>query len=199
METSPLALVSITRPREDGTYGTFDPVDADRLSEDLRVRCVAAIERYRAEPAAVARTTQSLSTGGRVSRASTAMVFSVSRLQGFNRGQSGRKEPVPTNVRPRTVGSEASPQPSSRHRGSVPFSVKEKGNGLPRHSPRHNGLTWLVPFSIVCWRSQGYRCLLSGDATPMMPQPTFIENSTDPTSFTLVGSELDLVGKHPLA
>ncbi len=49
METSPLALVSIVRPREDGTYGTFDPVDADRLSEDLRVRCVAAIERYRAE------------------------------------------------------------------------------------------------------------------------------------------------------
>jgi hypothetical protein len=48
METSPLALVSITRQCEDGTYGTFDPVDTDRLSEDLRVRCVAAIERYRA-------------------------------------------------------------------------------------------------------------------------------------------------------
>jgi hypothetical protein len=49
METSPLALVSIAQQREDGTYGTFDPVDADRLSEDLRARCVAAIERYRAE------------------------------------------------------------------------------------------------------------------------------------------------------
>jgi hypothetical protein len=49
MEMSPLRLVSIVRPREDGTDGTFDPVDADRRSEDLRVRCVAAIERYRAE------------------------------------------------------------------------------------------------------------------------------------------------------
>jgi hypothetical protein len=47
METSPLALVSIVRQREDGTYGTLDPVDADSLSEDLRVRCVEAIERYR--------------------------------------------------------------------------------------------------------------------------------------------------------
>jgi hypothetical protein len=49
METSPLALVSIVRQWEDRTYGTFDPVDADSLSEDLQVRCVAAIERYRAE------------------------------------------------------------------------------------------------------------------------------------------------------
>ncbi len=49
METSPLALVSIARQREDGTYGTLEPVDADSLSEDLRVRCVEAIERYRAE------------------------------------------------------------------------------------------------------------------------------------------------------
>jgi hypothetical protein len=49
METSPLALVSIARQREDGTFGTLDPVDADSLSEDLRVRCVEAIERYRAE------------------------------------------------------------------------------------------------------------------------------------------------------
>jgi len=49
METSPLALVSIARQREDGTYGTFDPVDADSLPEDLRVRCVAAIESYQAE------------------------------------------------------------------------------------------------------------------------------------------------------
>jgi hypothetical protein len=39
----------MVRPREDGTFGTFDPVDADRVSEDLRVRCVAAIERSRAE------------------------------------------------------------------------------------------------------------------------------------------------------
>jgi hypothetical protein len=49
MPTSPLALVSIVRQREDGPYGSFDPVDADRLSEDLRARCVEAIERYRAE------------------------------------------------------------------------------------------------------------------------------------------------------
>ena len=49
METSPLALVSIVRQREDATYGTLDPVDAESLSEDLRVRCLEAIERYRAE------------------------------------------------------------------------------------------------------------------------------------------------------
>jgi hypothetical protein len=49
MDTSPLALVSIARQREDGTYGTLDPVEADSLSEDLRVRCVEAIEQYRAE------------------------------------------------------------------------------------------------------------------------------------------------------
>jgi hypothetical protein len=49
MDTSPLALVSIVRQCEDGTYGTFDPVDADSLTEDLRVRCLEAIERYRAE------------------------------------------------------------------------------------------------------------------------------------------------------
>jgi hypothetical protein len=49
METSPFALVSIARQREDGPFGTFEPMDADRLSEDLRGRCVAAIERYRAE------------------------------------------------------------------------------------------------------------------------------------------------------
>jgi hypothetical protein len=35
--------------REGGTFGTFDPVDADSLCEDIRVRCLAAIERYRAE------------------------------------------------------------------------------------------------------------------------------------------------------
>ncbi len=49
MDTSPLALVSIVREREDGTFGTLDPVDADSLSEDLRARCLEAIERYRAE------------------------------------------------------------------------------------------------------------------------------------------------------
>ena len=41
--------MSIARSRENGTYGTLEPVEADSLSEDLRVRCVAAIERYRAE------------------------------------------------------------------------------------------------------------------------------------------------------
>jgi hypothetical protein len=46
METSPLVLVSIARQQEDGT---LDPVEADSLSEDLRVRCVGAIERYQAE------------------------------------------------------------------------------------------------------------------------------------------------------
>jgi hypothetical protein len=45
-DTSPFARVSIARQREDGT---FEPMDADSLSEDLRVRCVEAIERYRAE------------------------------------------------------------------------------------------------------------------------------------------------------
>jgi hypothetical protein len=49
MDTSPVALVSIVRHCEDGTYGTFDPVDADRLTEALRVRCLEAIARSRAE------------------------------------------------------------------------------------------------------------------------------------------------------
>jgi hypothetical protein len=49
METSPLRLVSIVRQREDGTYGTLDPVEVESLSEDLRTRCLEAIERYRAE------------------------------------------------------------------------------------------------------------------------------------------------------
>jgi hypothetical protein len=49
METSPLARVSIARQREDGPYGSLEPVEADSLSEDLRVRCVEAIEQYRAE------------------------------------------------------------------------------------------------------------------------------------------------------
>jgi hypothetical protein len=46
METSPLALVSIAQQHEDGT---LDPVEADSLSEEMRVRCVEVIERYRAE------------------------------------------------------------------------------------------------------------------------------------------------------
>ena len=46
MDTSPLARVSIAGQQEDGT---LDPVEADSLSEGLRVRCVEAIERYRAE------------------------------------------------------------------------------------------------------------------------------------------------------
>jgi hypothetical protein len=49
METSPLTLVSIVRQREDGTYGTLDPVEVESLSADLRVRCLEAIERYLAE------------------------------------------------------------------------------------------------------------------------------------------------------
>jgi hypothetical protein len=49
MDPSPLALVAIARQREGGVFGTLDPVEADDLSEDLRVRCVEAIERYRAE------------------------------------------------------------------------------------------------------------------------------------------------------
>jgi hypothetical protein len=39
----------MAQPCEDKPYGSFEPVEADRRSEDLRVRCVAAIERYRAE------------------------------------------------------------------------------------------------------------------------------------------------------
>jgi hypothetical protein len=49
MENSPLTLVSIVRQREDGAYGTLDPVEAGSLSDDLRVRCLEAIERYQAE------------------------------------------------------------------------------------------------------------------------------------------------------
>jgi hypothetical protein len=49
MDTSPLALVSIVREREDGTFGTLEPVDAESLSEDLQRRCLEAIKRYQAE------------------------------------------------------------------------------------------------------------------------------------------------------
>ncbi len=74
-------------------------------------------------------------------------------------------------------------QPSPKFPGSVPFSVKETGDGLPHQSPRHNVLTGLVPSSMVCWRSQGPQCLPAGHATPMMPQPPVIENGTDPGNF----------------
>jgi hypothetical protein len=59
--------VSIARQHEDGTYGTFDPVDADHLSEDLRVRCVEAIEPYRAEPG-TAPNSRVIETSGQVNR-----------------------------------------------------------------------------------------------------------------------------------
>jgi hypothetical protein len=36
----------MARQHEDGS---FDSVEADRLSEEMRVRCLATIERYRAE------------------------------------------------------------------------------------------------------------------------------------------------------
>jgi hypothetical protein len=49
VDTSPLALVSIAREREDGTYGTLDPVEADSLSEDIQTRCLEAIKQYQAE------------------------------------------------------------------------------------------------------------------------------------------------------
>ena len=44
-ETSPLTRVSIARQQEDGTVY---PLEADRLPEELRNRCVRAIEQYRA-------------------------------------------------------------------------------------------------------------------------------------------------------
>jgi hypothetical protein len=83
--------------------------------------------------------------------------------------------------------------------GSVPFSVKGKGDGLPHKCPRPTILTCLFSSSMVCWRSQGHRCRPSGDSTPMIPPPTFIENSTDPTSFTSVRSEADLIRYAPLS
>jgi hypothetical protein len=49
METSPLTRVSIARQCEDGPYGTLEPVGVESLSEDLRRRCLEAIERYQAE------------------------------------------------------------------------------------------------------------------------------------------------------
>jgi hypothetical protein len=53
----------------------------------------------------------------------------------------------------------------------VPFSVKETGDELPRQSPCHSALTGPILSSRVGWLSQGHRCLPSGDATLMMPQP----------------------------
>ena len=44
MEMSPFALVSMAWQHEDET---LDPVKADRLSEDMRVRCEGASERGR--------------------------------------------------------------------------------------------------------------------------------------------------------
>ena len=45
-DMSALTRVSIARQHEDGT---LDPVAADSLPEELRGRCVRAIEQYRAE------------------------------------------------------------------------------------------------------------------------------------------------------
>src|SRR5262249_16010386 len=67
--------------------------------------------------------------------------------------------------------------------GSVPFSVKEIGDRPLRKTPRYHVLTCLVPSSMVSCLAQGHRCLPSGDATPMIPQPTFTENGTDPRNF----------------
>ena len=72
--------------------------------------------------------------------------------------------------------------------GSVPFSVKEIGDGPLRKSPHHNARTYPVPSSIIGWLSQGHRCLSSGDATPMMLQPTVTENGTGPNFRYVCGS-----------
>ena len=67
--------------------------------------------------------------------------------------------------------------------GSVPFSVKETGDGLTRNPPGYSGLTCLFPCSTVCWLSHGHRCLPSRDSAQMIRQPAFIENGTDPGNF----------------
>ena len=72
--------------------------------------------------------------------------------------------------------------------GSVPFSVKETDNGLPRKSRRLHVLPRLVPSSIVCRLSHDHRCLPSGGATQMMPPCTFIKNGTDPQNYDAVCS-----------
>jgi hypothetical protein len=74
----------------------------------------------------------------------------------------------------------ASMRTGVKEAGSVPFSVKENWDGLPRRSPRHNVSTCLVPSSMVCRLSHGHGCVSSDDATRMLPQPPFIENGTDP-------------------
>jgi nicotinamidase-related amidase len=61
-------------------------------------------------------------------------------------------------------------QTASQFCGSVPFSVKEKRDGLPRQSPRHHVLTSLFLSSMVCRLSHGHRCLPSGHSTRMIPQ-----------------------------
>jgi hypothetical protein len=48
---------------------------------------------------------------------------------------------------------------------------------------RHGAFTGLVSSSLVCWRSQGRRCLPADDSMPMMPQPAFIEHDTDTIPF----------------
>jgi hypothetical protein len=89
-------------------------------------------------------------------------------------------------------------QTSPKFPGSVPFSVKAEGDGLPHKFPRHNALICLFPSSMVSWFSHGHRWLPSGDATQMIPQPTFTENGADPILFTPVRHEADRIGyRHP--
>jgi hypothetical protein len=75
---------------------------------------------------------------------------------------------------------------SGKEIGSVPFSVKGTGDGLPRQSQRYNVRTCLFPSSMDCWHSHSHRCLPAGNSTPMMPPPTFIENGTDPQNYDAV-------------
>jgi len=69
--------------------------------------------------------------------------------------------------------------------------------GLSAKPPRHNVLTGLVPASLGSRLSQGQRYLPSGDATPMMPQPTFAKNDTDPQNHDAVcGAAGGLQARH---
>jgi hypothetical protein len=52
----------------------------------------------------------------------------------------------------------------SDNMGSVPFSVKETGDGLSRNSPRPNILISLFHSSIARWLSHDHRWLPSGDS-----------------------------------
>jgi hypothetical protein len=75
-------------------------------------------------------------------------------------------------------------QTSPKFPGSVPFLVKEKVMDFPPiPAPQRSTLSF--PSSQVCWLSHDHRCLPSGDSTQMMPQPTFIENGTDPNGMKL--------------